>query len=107
MRALRPAPRVVAVVSVAFLVLPAVTTTLEAQELPLAHVLPDLILREIVLQRGLIGAPHLAHFSPLTNAPQNPVIGIVQSFNTQMATQFSTFPLGSSTGGLTYVFDES
>ena len=24
-----------------------------------------------------------------------------------MATQFSTFPLGSSTGGLTYVFDES
>jgi hypothetical protein len=25
----------------------------------------------------------------------------------QMATQVSTFPLGSSTGGLTYVFDES
>jgi len=78
-----------------------------AQHLPLAQVLPDLVLREIVLQRGLTGPPHEAHFSPLTNELNNPVVGIVQSFNTQMATQFSTFPLGSSTGGLTYVFDES
>jgi hypothetical protein len=78
-----------------------------AQNLPLAQVLPDLILREITLQRGSIGPPHNAHFSPLTNDPNNPVIGIVHSFNTQMAQQFSTFPLGSSTGGLTYVFDET
>jgi hypothetical protein len=78
-----------------------------AQNLPLAQVLPDLILRDITLQRGSIGPPHNAHFSPLTNDPNNPVIGIVHSFNTQMAKQFSTFPLGSSTGGLTYVFDES
>jgi hypothetical protein len=78
-----------------------------AQDLPLAQVLPDLVLREIVLQRGLIGPPHIAHFSPLTNDPDNPVIGIVQGFNTQIATQFSTFPLGSSSGGMTYVFDES
>ena len=42
---------------------------------------------------------------PNGNDPANPVIGIVQSFNTQMATQFSTFPLGSSSGGMTYVFD--
>jgi hypothetical protein len=77
-----------------------------AQDVPLAQVLPDLVLREIVLQRGL-GANHEAHFSPLTNEPNNPVVGIVQSFNTQMATQFSTFPLGSSTGGMTYVFDET
>ena len=78
-----------------------------AQNLPLAQVLPDLILRDIVLLPGMLGPVHTAHFSPLTNDPNNPVIGIVQSFNTQMAKQFSTFPLGSSTGGLTYVFDES
>jgi hypothetical protein len=51
---------------------------------------------------------HTAHFSPIeANELNNPVVAIVQGFNTQMATQFSTFPLGSSTGGLTYVFDES
>jgi hypothetical protein len=75
--------------------------------MPLAQSLPDLILREIVLQPGTIGPAHVAHFTPLTNDPNNPVVGIVDSFNRQMATQFSTFPLGSSTGGLTYVFDES
>src|SRR5438093_8552292 len=55
--------------------------------MPLAQSLPDLILREIVLLPG--GAPpHVAHFTPLTNDPDNPVIGIVASFNRQMATQF-------------------
>jgi len=78
-----------------------------AQDLPLAQVLPDLVLRDIVLLPGTSRPSHDAHFTPLTNDPNNPVIGIVQSFNTQMATQFSTFPLGSSTGGFTYVFDES
>jgi len=77
-----------------------------AQDLPLAQVLPELILREITLAPTFVGA-HVAHFSPLTNEVNNPVIGIVQGFNTQMATQFSTFPLGSSSGGMTYVFDES
>jgi hypothetical protein len=88
-----------------------------AQDVRLANLLPDLILRDIVLQSppvppGVAGIPegftHLAHFSPIeANELNNPVVGIVQSFNTQIATQFSTFPLGSSTGGLTYVFDES
>lgn len=87
-----------------------------AQDLPLADLLPDLILREITLDSppappGILGVPagftHQAHFSPLDSNPNNPVVGIVESFNTQMATQFATFPLGSSTGGLTYVFDES
>ena len=45
-----------------------------AQERPLAQLLPDLILREIVLLPGLIGPAHVAHFSPLTNDPNNPVI---------------------------------
>jgi hypothetical protein len=36
----------------------------------------------------------MAHFSPIeANELNNPVVGIVQGFNTQMATQFSTFPL--------------
>ncbi len=84
-----------------------------AQHLPLAQVLPDLILREIALESipqvlSLGTLSHTAHFSPIEgNDLNNPVVGIVQGFNTQMATQFSTFPLGSSTGGMTYVFDES
>src|SRR6185436_5310570 len=78
-----------------------------AQQLPLAEVLPDLVLRDIALLPMTANPPHDAHFRPLTNDPANPVIPIVESFNVQMATQFATFPLGSSTGGLTYVFDES
>jgi hypothetical protein len=108
MCARRDAVRVLAAVASGILSLPLAATSARAQDLPLAQVLPDLVLREIVLQRGLAGPAHVAHFSPLfTNDLNNPVVGIVQSFNTQMATQFSTFPLGSSTGGLTYVFDES
>src|SRR5262245_65794605 len=77
-----------------------------AQQQPLAQVLPDLILREIVIQSPVAGISHVAHFSPLEGHDlNNPVVGIVQGFNTQIATQFSTFPLGSSSGGMTYVFD--
>jgi len=109
MRARRDAVvRVLAVVGGAILSLPLRPTSAGAQDVPLAQLLPDLVLRDIVLQGGTLGPPHQAHFSPIeTNELNNPVVGIVQSFNTQMATQFATFPLGSSTGGLTYVFDES
>jgi hypothetical protein len=92
-------------------------TPARAQTPPLSQLLPELILRDITLDSpplpaGVPGSPegftHVAHFSPLeAHELNNPVVGIVQSFNTQMATQFSTFPLGSSTGGLTYVFDEN
>jgi hypothetical protein len=88
-----------------------------AQNLPLADLLPELILGEITLQSaaappGIPGVPagfsHLAHFSPFESGDlNNPAVGIVQGFNTQIANQFATFPLGSSTGGLTYVFDET
>jgi hypothetical protein len=117
MRLQRDAVRMFAVAGATLLGLLLVTRSAQAQDLPLAQVLPDLILREIVVQsppllEPVLGFPvgfsHEAHFSPLeANELNNPVVGIVQSFNTQMATQFSTFPLGSSTGGLTYVFDES
>jgi hypothetical protein len=89
---------------VALVLMPA---TARAQGLPLAELLPDLVLRDIALVPGTANPPHDAHFSPLTNDPANPAIPIVDSFNGQMATQFSTFPIGSSSGGLTYVFDES
>jgi hypothetical protein len=107
MCAQKPVAHVRSVIAAAILSLPLTPTFARAQNPPLAQVLPDLVLSEIVLQRGLLGPPHIAHFSPLTNEPNNPVVAIVQSFNSQMATQFSTFPLGSSTGGMTYVLDES
>src|SRR5687768_16131853 len=72
----------------------------------LADLLPALILREVTLPRPAAGFSHDVHFSPLTtNDLTNPAVGIVQSFNKLMAVQFSTFPLGSSTGGFTYTFD--
>ncbi|HYM10121.1 MAG TPA: transporter [Bryobacterales bacterium] len=83
------------------------TTFAQEQHAPLSQVLPNLVLRDIVLQPGTVGPPHVAHFSPLTNDLNNPVVSIVESFNGQMATQFATFPLGSSAGGLTYEFDPS
>src|SRR3989454_2529747 len=107
MRALKTTALVHAAIRVAIYSLAVTAVPARAQQIPLAQVLPDLILRDIVLQPGIAGPPHQAHFSPLTNELNNPVVGIVDGFNTQMATQFSTFPLGSSTGGLTYVFDES
>ena len=80
----------------------------QAQGGPLSGLLPELILREIILLPGMLGPVHIAHFSPIEgNDANNPAVGIVQAFNNQMATQFATFPLGSSTGGLTYVFDET
>jgi hypothetical protein len=108
MRAQKSGARILAAIAATMLTLPLAPTSARAQDVPLAQVLPDLILREIVLQSPIAGASHVAHFSPIEAGElDNPVVGIVQSFNTQMATQFSTFPLGSSSGGMTYVFDES
>ena len=96
----------------------AVTLTavpVQAQDMPLSNLLPEMILREIVLESPPTSSPgtpagftHLAHFSPFeANDLDNPAVRVVQAFNTQLANQFATFPLGSSTGGLTYVFDQS
>jgi hypothetical protein len=72
----------------------------------LASLLPAVILREIRLPAPGSGFSHEAHFSPLfTQDLQNPAVAIVEGFNTQLALQLSTFPLGTSTGGLTYTFD--
>ena len=120
MPAPKPAARVISAIGVAVLGLTVTAAPTCAQDVPLAQLLPRLILSEITLDSPPVlpgefppgsvpvGFTHVAHFSPIeAHELNNPVVGIVQSFNTQMATQFSTFPLGSSSGGMTYVFDES
>lgn len=73
----------------------------------LAGLLPELVLREIMLPAPGAGViSHAAHFSPLaSNDPENPAVGIVKGFNRAVVVQLSTFPLGSSAGGFTYTFD--
>src|SRR5688572_31993176 len=72
----------------------------------LVDLLPTLILREIRLPEPPTGFSHSAHFSPLTTGElTNPVVGIVNGFNTLMTLQLSTVPLGSGAGGFTYSFD--
>jgi hypothetical protein len=110
--------QILTVVGVTVAALP-VGASAAAQDVPLAQLVPELILRDIVVDSPPISGlflgvqnpdnfTHRAHFSPLrTGELNNPVIGVVQGFNTQLATQLATFPLGSATGGFTYVFDES
>ena len=56
MRFRRPVGRVLALVGAAVLSLPVAAVPARAQDVPLAQVLPDLVLREIVLLRGGSGA---------------------------------------------------
>lgn len=82
----------------------------------LAHLVPDLILREIVLPpAGAPGVPHSGHFTlgnpTFGNSQANskadvPAIRAVEAFGDRLRTQFANFPLGSSTGGFTYSFNE-
>jgi hypothetical protein len=94
----------VAVVAAVGLVLP---SDLRAQQL--AGLLPELILRGITLPApATTDLSHVAHFSPFdANELTNPAVEVVENFNTLMRVQLSTFPLGSSAGGLTYAFDDS
>ena len=95
----RPALRIPSAIGFAILILVLMPPSALAQHVPLAELLPRLILSEITVQSppapaGIpfipAGFSHEAHFSPLeSNELNNPVVGIVQSFNTQMATQFS------------------
>ena len=79
----------------------------QAPDTSLADLLGRMILRDITLANPET-SPHAVHFSPIEkNDLTNPAVGIVQAFNTQLATQFATFPLGTSTGGFTYTLDES
>ena len=74
MRVQKLVARVLVPIGAAIVALPLTAAPARAQDVPLAQVLPDLILGEIVLQRGLVGPAHVAHFSPFINEPNNPVV---------------------------------
>jgi hypothetical protein len=72
-----------------------------AQDVPLAELLPDLIGDTIRLNPPPAGfLSHEAHFLPGAEQLQAP-----NQFNQSIVSLLSTFPLGSSSGGFTYVFD--
>ena len=82
----------------------------------LAQLVPNLILTDIVLpEAGAPGNPHAGHFTlgnPTFGGSQagsqvdGPAIRAVEAFGDRLRAQFANFPLGSSTGGFTYSFDE-
>jgi len=96
----------------------AIPTSLNAQTASegLAQLVPSLILRGIRLPGGeLPGSPHAGHFtlgdptlgnSQSGSIPDEATIGAVVAFGDRLRAQFANFPLGSSTGGFTYSFDE-
>ena len=82
-----------------------------------AGLLPNLILGGVRLDSGE-NPPHIAHFTPLNDlyVGTNPSSGtsfqvdaaeVVLNFNRMLATQFSTFPLGNSSGAFSFRTDET
>jgi Putative MetA-pathway of phenol degradation len=82
----------------------------------LADLVPNLILTGITLPpAGDPGRSHAGHFTlgnPTFNGSQagsqvdTGAIGAVEAFGDRLRAQFANFPLGSSTGGFTYSFNE-
>jgi Putative MetA-pathway of phenol degradation len=82
----------------------------------LAHIVEDLILTGIRLPGGAApGNPHAGHFtlgdptfggSQAASRSDFAAIQAVEAFNERFTSQFANFPLGSSTGGFTFTFDE-
>jgi len=82
-----------------------------------AGLLPNLILNGIRLDAGT-PVPHDAHFTPLNELYEgtDPRSGaafkldaaeVVLNFNRLLATQFASFPIGSSSGAFSFQIDES
>ena len=82
-----------------------------------AGLLPNLILNGIRLDAGS-PVPHDAHFTPLNElyVGTDPRSGeafrvdaaeVVLNFNRLLATQFATFPIGTSSGAFSFQIDES
>jgi hypothetical protein len=82
----------------------------------LATLIPDLILTGITLPGASDpGSPHAGHFtlgnptfggSQGASQPDIPAIQAVEAFGDRLRAQFANVPLGSSTGGFTYSFNE-
>ncbi len=72
------------------------------QQLPISEILPQLIGNTIVLLPGdLADQPnHRAHFKPGPDQLEVP-----GQFNQALLTLLSTYPVGSPSGGFTYIFD--
>ena len=83
----------------------------------LANLVSNLILLGITLPGGADpGTPHGGHFtlgnptagnSQGASVPDADTIRAVAAFGDRLRSQFAVVPLGSSTGGFTYSFDES
>jgi hypothetical protein len=77
--------------------------TLSAQDTPLSEILVELIQADVRLAAPPPGTPfasHEAHFLPGEDQVLTPYL-----FNQAIVSQLSTFPVGSSAGGFTYIFD--
>ena len=82
----------------------------------ISDLLSHLILDGITLpEAGAPGAPHAGHFtlgnptfggSQPGSIPDAGAIGAVEAFNDRLTSQFANFPLGSSSGGFTYTYDD-
>jgi hypothetical protein len=94
----------------------AVPGSASGQSNGLANLVPDLILRGITLPGGADpGTPHGGHFtlgnptaegSQAASLADADTVRAVAAFSDRLRSQFAIFPLGSSTGGFTFSFDE-
>lgn len=78
-------------------------TPVFAQSVPLAQILPDLLLKGVTMQsttQTVAGNPHEAHY--IAALGQTPV---PFEINKRLVSQLSTFPLGSSSAGFVFNFD--
>lgn len=92
------------------------TLQAQAHSEGLSQLVPTLILSGITLPgAGDPGSPHAGHFtlgnptfggSQGASQPDVSAIRAVEAFGDRLRTQFANFPLGSSTGGFTYSFNE-
>lgn len=83
--------------------------TVAMAQTALASVLPDLVLREIIVP-STNPVTHVAHFTPEDpryGTGQGSASATVSIFNNIFRQQVSTLPIGSSSGGFTYTFDPS
>jgi len=104
------------VLTVMAMLVPVAAAAQSANGRGLAHLVPDLILDGITLpEAGAPGNPHAGHFtlgdptfggSQAGSIPDSGAIGAVEAFNDRLKGQFANFPLGSSSGGFTYTYNE-
>lgn len=73
-----------------------------AQDVPLSQLLVDLVQSDIRLAPPSVGQSHEAHFLPGADQQLAPYF-----FNQQLIVQLGTFPIGSPSGGFSYMFDSA